>query len=397
MFHFVKKGAWMLLVASLAAGMVACDDDDPDYSNVQPPVVEVAASNLSGVITTMGGQPISGAAVKASTNGQTLSATTGADGTYRFDDLEKGTYDVEVAAEGKQTVQGQVTLAKDGESVVFNAILANAGQEVEVSATEDQTVTLVTETLPDNEEAEVETVVEIPAAAVDDEEAVIIVTPVYGEGMVTARAVENTLLVGMEVAANKPGVQLKKSLTLTFNVGADVAAVAQVKKTVDGQTAPVAARQEGDKLIVEADAFGVYALYLDFDIQSQTATEDIRFAQSEFDNLYGSKDLLVTNAAYTYKLGAEQQVNGEGALAAHLRQMLAVRVQAADLTTANGSYELNVTLPVGTALELEGTQEVTTITASVGNVSGTVKTYGKVSLSAKTYNRKHNGGSAGGL
>lgn len=34
MYEFVKKGAFMLLVVSLAMGMASCGDDDPDYSDV---------------------------------------------------------------------------------------------------------------------------------------------------------------------------------------------------------------------------------------------------------------------------------------------------------------------------------------------------------------------------
>lgn len=36
MYNFMKKGAFMLLVACLAMGMASCSDDDPDYSNVTP-------------------------------------------------------------------------------------------------------------------------------------------------------------------------------------------------------------------------------------------------------------------------------------------------------------------------------------------------------------------------
>ena len=50
MGKFVKKGAFMLLVAFLAVGMANCKDDDPDYGNVTPPEVPVTNS-ISGVIT----------------------------------------------------------------------------------------------------------------------------------------------------------------------------------------------------------------------------------------------------------------------------------------------------------------------------------------------------------
>lgn len=50
MYNFMKKGAFMLLVACLAMGMASCSDDDPDYSNVTPPTVAVTHS-ISGRVT----------------------------------------------------------------------------------------------------------------------------------------------------------------------------------------------------------------------------------------------------------------------------------------------------------------------------------------------------------
>lgn len=41
MYNFVRRGAYMLLIAGLTMGVAGCSDDDPDYDNVTPPVVEV--------------------------------------------------------------------------------------------------------------------------------------------------------------------------------------------------------------------------------------------------------------------------------------------------------------------------------------------------------------------
>lgn len=58
MYRFVKKGAFMLLVAGLAIGVASCSDDDPDYSNVTPPTVAVTHS-ISGRVTGLDGEGIS--------------------------------------------------------------------------------------------------------------------------------------------------------------------------------------------------------------------------------------------------------------------------------------------------------------------------------------------------
>ena len=63
MYNFVRRGAYMLLIAGLTMGVAGCSDDDPDYDNVTPPVVEVASNTLTGVITSLSGEGISGAKV----------------------------------------------------------------------------------------------------------------------------------------------------------------------------------------------------------------------------------------------------------------------------------------------------------------------------------------------
>ena len=58
-----RTGAYMLLGVALTTGFVSCSDDDPDYSNVTPPTVEIAPNTISGVISSISGSPISGAMV----------------------------------------------------------------------------------------------------------------------------------------------------------------------------------------------------------------------------------------------------------------------------------------------------------------------------------------------
>ena len=111
MFKFVKKGVFMLLVASLVMGVTSCKDDDPDYENVTPPVVEVAPSQIAGVVSAMNGDAIKDATVKATTGGKDVTATTDANGSYVLENVAKGTYTMEVAAEGKQVATGSLTVS----------------------------------------------------------------------------------------------------------------------------------------------------------------------------------------------------------------------------------------------------------------------------------------------
>lgn len=62
------------------------------------------------------------------------------------------------------------------------------------------------------------------------------------------------------------------------------------------------------------------------------------------------------------------------------------------LPEATGTYPINVTLPVGTAMNISGRQEVTTLTASALGRSVSGKQYGTVSVITRTWNRQHTGG-----
>lgn len=397
MEKLMRMGAKMLMVACLSAGMVGCSDDDPNYDNVEPPVVEVAPSVISGVVSAMNGDAIEGATVKATAGDKTLTATTDAEGAYVLENVAKGTYTMEVTAEGKQAENGTLTISKDGEVGLYNAMLANVGKEVKVSQTEETNVELKTEVPEENQEAEVTTEVTIPAAAVADESAKIIVTNVYteeaakGKTRAATRATESVMLMGTQLSCSKEGVTLDKPIALSFDLGEDVVAVVTVKKYANGNWSNVNAEKNGSKVLVDADEFGTYSVFADVNVTFSASKEAISFDQSSFDNLYGSKEMPLGNVTYTYKQGGEIG-KATGKLNAQLNQILAKQIKGNKVTTATGTYPLNVTLPVGTALTLSGSQEVTTVTASCEGKSASGKVYGSVSVTATTYNRQHNGG-----
>lgn len=64
----------------------------------------------------------------------------------------------------------------------------------------------------------------------------------------------------------------------------------------------------------------------------------------------------------------------------------------ATVSTLSGSYPLNVTLPVGTALTVSGTQSKQSVSVSAMGKSVSGTHYGTVTVVASTYNRQHNGG-----
>lgn len=393
MKKFMNFGVLALLGMALTFGMTSCSDDDPDYSNVTPPTVEIAMAKISGMVTTKSGSPIAGAEVTATLGSNTLKATTNANGEYLFEELaENGTYEMVASAEGKQTMTGSVAVAK-GETAAWNTQLPNAATTVSVSQTEETSVEVVTETMEDNEEAQVATVTTIPPAAVEEGEEIII-APVYSTENVATKAAttKDFMLMGISISCSNPNAVLKAPITLTFEVSEEVMEQIKALKEVNGSWVDAEAATEGGKVVFTVNEFTTYSLFINATMNQSTSTEAISFAQAEYDNLYGASEMSVGTATYTYKQGSEMGNYGSDLMSSYLAEILAQQMSGSTVKTVNGSYNVNTTLPVGTALTLSGTQTVETTSVSAGSTTVSGKTYGKVNITVNTYNRQHNGG-----
>lgn len=381
----------MLLIAGLTMGVAGCSDDDPDYDNVTPPVVEVASNTLTGVITSLSGEGISGAKVSL---GEGNSATTDANGVYLFKDVKAGTYQLKAEAEGKLSHTGTLTVAdvKKAQNLVWNAALASdVKKEVGVSADAPSEGKVETETLKGNEEAKVEMKVEVAAGTVDTDVKVII-SPLYREEDVVTRAAGETMLVGAALSCDKEGVSLKKAIELSFELDTELAGKVEVKQYKNGEWVKADSRVEDSHVVVAASEFASYGLFLGVEFSEKKSTKAVEFEQSKWDNLYGSKDMSVGEAAYTYKVGTEISTEGTvSKLTALLIEELAQRF-GATATTLNGSYPINVTLPVGTMLEISGVQEEWGVSASALGKSASGTCHGNVVIEVATSNRQHTGG-----
>ena len=395
MYNFVRRGAYMLLIAGLTMGVAGCSDDDPDYDHVTPPVVEVASNTLTGVITSLNGEGISGAKVSL---GEGNSATTDANGVYLFKDVKAGTYQLKAEAEGKLSHTGTLTVAdvKKTQNLVWNAALASdVKKEVSVSADAPSEGKVETETLKGNEEAKVEVKAEIAAGAVDtDADVKVIISPLYKEEDVVARAAratDETMLVGAVLSCNKEGASLKKAIELGFELDSELAGKVEAKQYKNGEWVKVNSRIEDGRVIIAASEFASYGLFLGVEFSEKKSTEVVAFEQSKWDNLYGSKDMSVGEAAYIYKTGTEISTEGTSKLTALLVEKLAQRF-GATAVTVSGSYPINVTLPVCTMLEISGVQEEWSVSASALGKSASGTRHGNVSIEVATSNREHTGG-----
>ena len=397
MRKFLKYGVFALLGMALTFGATSCSDDDPDYNNVTPPTVAVTHS-ISGRVTGINGEGLS---AKVSMN--STSVTTNADGTFVFEDVDAGTYTLRAEASGKISKETSVTVSNNGNGMnpVWNVSLSNAGTEIAVNADGSAEGTVVSETLKDNENGEIEMTLTAPAGAVAAGNE-IIVTPLYSlEEAVDAavrsidtRATASTLLIGTKVSCSDASATLQEDLTLEYDVDPEMAATITAQKYVNGQWVDAEYTKVDGKVTVTVDQFTSYSLLCNATINTSTTSEALTFTPDSWDNLYGNSDMTVTSSSYTYHIGTEITSSGTNRITAYLIEILA-RVAGAGVTTATGTYPIHVTLPVGTAMSISGEQQVTTLTASALNRSVSGKQYGTVSVFTRTWNRSHTGGNGG--
>lgn len=382
-----------LLGLTLVFGATSCSDDDPDYSNVTPPTVAVTHS-ISGRVTGIDGEGLS---ATVSMNG--TSVTTGTDGTFVFENVAAGSYTLKAEASGKESKETSVTVSDgDSNNPVWNVTLSNKGTEITANADGSVNGGVTSETLKGNEEGGIEMTLTAPAGAVEAGTQ-IIVTPIYSTEeaeqvvvrSISTKAVGSTLLIGTRVSSSNASASLQKPVTLEYDVDPDIAATITAQKYVNGQWVDAEYTVEGGKVTVVADLFTSYSLLCSATITSSVSSETVSFTPNSWDNLYGSGDISVSSASYSYKIGTDISSSGTNKITAYLIEIVA-RTAGAGVTTVTGTYPINVTLPVGTAMSINGHQEVTTLTASALGRSVSGKQYGTVSVITRTWNRQHTGG-----
>lgn len=395
MRKFVKWGMSAFLGVALATSFTGCSDDDPDYNNVIPPVVEVT-HNISGRITGMDGNGLS-----ATVSMDGTSTQTDTDGKFLFEDVTTGTHTLVAQAEGKLQKETSVTITSggNGTNAVWNVALPNAGTTVAINAIGKTEASVTSETIKGNDEGAVTVDITVSESTLPDGTSIVI-TPVYSideaENLTRAitRATENMLLIGTNVECSDANATLTQPIALTYDVDSEVAQTITAQKYVNGRWVDAEFTVDDGQVTVFADQFTSYTLLLGANVTSTSSSVDLEFGQSLWDNLYGSGEMSIGSASFTYHIGTEITSSGTNRVTAYLIEILA-RMAGASVTTATGSYPIDVTLPIGTALRVSGTQQVTTLTVSALNRSVSGKQYGDVSIVTTTYNREHNGGSGG--
>lgn len=401
----MKWGMLSAFSVSMLLGGAACGSDDPDYSDVTPPVVASVASTVGGIVSDKSGEVIAGATVTMTdSNAGTKTAQTDADGIYLFSDVQPGVYNLTVEAEGKAAEEGSVTVEESDvtQRYIWNvALAADVVEHIAVSATEATQGDLTTETLSGNEVATVNMTTVVPANAVggvaEGQEVVIDMRPVYSiagaerSAALGTKASAETMLAGSELKCNVEGATLNEAMRLRMDVGDQLVSGAEVRRYKDGQWSAAKWTKEGDEIVVEADEFATYGVFVNIDYSLEEKNNPISFAQGVWDNLYGAQDVNITSVPYSFKAGAEVTTTASDKLTGLLVEKLA-QLYAAVNTIVDREYPVNVTLPVGTKLEISATQKVITATISALGSSATITNYSDVSINVTTSNRQHTGG-----
>lgn len=402
-----KWGMLSAFSVCMMLGTTACGDDDPDYSDVTPPEVSAVPSTIGGIVSAKSGDIIAGAnVVLTDSNAGTKSTQTDADGVYLFEDVQPGTYTVTVEADGKVSESSTVTVEESDymQRYIWNISLeADVMELITVSATEATTASFSTETLKGNEVAAVDITAVVPADAVagveEGQEVQIGIRPVYSIAAaqrLASRATAETMLSGSELSCNVEGATLKEAVELRLSVGEQLASGAEIRKYKDGEWTTASWTTDGNDFVIKADEFATYGVFMNINYSLTESQQPITFSQSVWDNLYGSQAMNIALVSYNFKGGTEVTTTASDKLTGLLVEKLS-QLYAAASTTVTRSYPLNVTLPIGTKLEISGTQAVTTASISGLGKSATITHYGDVKINVQTSNRTHTGGGGGNL
>lgn len=382
MKKFLIPGALMLF--SLA--FTGCHSNEPD--SVEG-VGEAAPNTLSGYVTNMKGAAIADAVITVGTQ----NVTTNKEGYYILSGVINGTYTATVAADGympesttftidekgiTQNVQWSVMLSKDM-TKTFNVTTAGGGEG-----------NTVTEAVEGNDKGEIKISVNVPGNSVP-ENTTISVTPVYTEDSeLITKAAEDKMLVGANVTCSNPNLVLSNPITVHFDVDSSVTEHVETRMLVNGQWVVVDHANDNTGLSVETRQFGLIGLFFPVTITTRTTSEDLKFAQSKWDNLYGDHDIQVVNPTYTYKNGSQFTVKAANTLEALLIERLA-NIVGPTYKTLTGVYPINYWITIGNGLYLDGYQAIDHVTVASRNRSVDGIKYGVVVINARLYGREHTG------
>jgi hypothetical protein len=192
------------------------------------------------------------------------------------------------------------------------------------------------------------------------------------------------------VGAKGNDVNFKKPITLTMTFDEEVSTNTVLKKLVDGEWVEMPCSTQGANVQFTVSQFGSFGMFLPTNLSEKVTNEPLYFNQDVWDNLYGKAPMQVDEAQFTYNVGLKLNTKGTSVLPGLLIEKMAA-IYGTAFETVDATYPINVTLPIGTRLDIKGSQVVTSITISALGRSATATSYGDVYVAVRTSNRQHTG------
>lgn len=391
------KIVWLLAMV-LCLG--ACSKHDKEYSDVTPPVVEGAEYAITGNVTDYQGNVIANAVI---TTPEGLSVKTDNGGVYFMSVPEpesSKTYTLTASYEGKKDLSKTVTIIKQKGGMIKN-------QNFRFHTTTVTTLTngdgdQNTEYIDENENAECLVGAHIEGYEGDDLQLeTFYYTEDFGAEEETHDPTSGTFeKEKMFFASSVSSVDGKKDkagipYTLFFNFNTETQNHTTIKCFNNGQWSNVPESQmihESNQLTITGAITG--AIYAAFCIPTITLTQrntPLSFDPSDVDNTYGSEAITVPFTEFGYKTGVDLYLPTQYQLQALLMELIA---RDFGLVSHNKTYtwNVNLTLPVGTGVSFSGNQEYTHIAYKKFSRTAEANLWGDAKYSATTYNHQHVGG-----
>ncbi len=398
----MKKYIYLFIIAITTLLLASCNKHDPSYDNVTKPEVTAANSTVSGYVTDYQGNPLANASIQI--NG--TETRTDAKGFYTYDITKEGTYDL-CASYPEKFPQSAVL------EVASISVTQHYTQNFRLASSESTEIhegqgSKDSETISGNElegTITTTTTVQVEASQIPEGEKLYL-TPVYSqedaEYLINLKGgnthTEYRILAGTAIHCSDPDfTELKSPARVILNACKEVQGLVDLKmyNKEDDEWYPIEYESFDDRIEFNAVKLTVYAIFSLINITIEESSAPITdFKPQDFwDNYTGANTIHVDAVDFTrqagYNLDAKQGVDQLRAL---LLEKLAQDYGLGKAQTINETYNLNVDLPVGTAMSISGYQKCLHVTYEKNGKSVYADIYDNTVVTPKTYNRVHTGG-----
>lgn len=400
----MKMKLIMSVLPILMFTCISCTIHDPSFESVERPKINVENSVITGLVTDFQGNILANAVIAI--NGQEI--CTDANGIYRYEITSKGEYELSASYPDKITKTATVSVPSVEVTRTFiqnfvlpeyRTIIIQTGETMEQ-----------TETIPDNEPEGTMTVT--ASVTIEEthlpEDAYLMLTPVYSkqEGEDLAKAwtkaasvkVENKMLVGAVITCSDPSItELATEAKMKFDVEKEVQSLTKLMmfdlKTEEWVEIPYESHDY--EIVFDIKQLTTYGVFGDVNVSVEETSKPITDfkPQSYWDNYYGKDVLHIGEVTYTTKIGLIlDRKQGVDQLRALLLEKLAQDYGLGNEQDVTATYNVNTDLPVGTALEITGSQNYLSVIYEMNGKSVHADVCGTSAVSGKSYNRVHTGG-----